>query len=206
MRSRCSAGPASTSARPLLGRPSVVPIWPSSRRRDSHLNTAPMNDILKVVFSRTLRDASRPETTVARGDTRYPRCIKPSRGGLLPINGLQLYCEAYGELGATEVMPLLFIPGAFQSTDSMKQWVEAFVRAVRRRRCGVAARLGGRACRRDGLFAVRRSRVAAGAASPQVVSKFVTLSATYCQDGWYPSVSRGLEGFVWRLIRGHGSR
>ncbi|HEX7744989.1 MAG TPA: alpha/beta hydrolase [Micromonosporaceae bacterium] len=45
----------------------------------------------------------------------------------LPINGLQLYHEAHGDLGASETVPLLLIPGSFQSTDSMKQWVAACV-------------------------------------------------------------------------------
>jgi hypothetical protein len=43
----------------------MADFWPKS----SHLNAVPMNDIPKVVFSRTLRDASRPETRIARGDT-----------------------------------------------------------------------------------------------------------------------------------------
>jgi SnoaL-like domain len=50
-----------------------------------------------------------------------------SRSGHLPINGLQLYYEAHGDLCASEAVPLLLIPGAFMSTDSMKQWVAAFV-------------------------------------------------------------------------------
>ena len=41
---------------------------------------------------------------------------KPSRGGYLPINGLNLYYEVYGELG-TSKPPLLLIPGAFMATD-----------------------------------------------------------------------------------------
>jgi hypothetical protein len=49
--------------------------------------------------------------------------MMPSPSGHLHINGLQLYYEAHGELGASEAMPLLLIPGAFQSTDSMKRWV-----------------------------------------------------------------------------------
>ena len=50
----------------------------------------------------------------------------PSRSGHLPINGLKLYYEVYGELGKSETAPLLLIPGAFLSTDSMKPWVAAF--------------------------------------------------------------------------------
>ena len=57
----------------------------------------------------------------------YSRRVEPSRSGHLPINGLQLYYEAHGELGASGTVPLLLIPGAFLSTDSMKQWVAGFV-------------------------------------------------------------------------------
>lgn len=41
----------------------------------------------------------------------------PNRSGHLPINGLNLYYEVYGELG-TSKPPLLLIPGAFMATDS----------------------------------------------------------------------------------------
>jgi hypothetical protein len=43
----------------------MAEFWPKS----SHLNAAPMNDIPKVGVPRTLRDASWPETRIARGDT-----------------------------------------------------------------------------------------------------------------------------------------
>lgn len=52
---------------------------------------------------------------------------KPSRSGYLPINGLKLYHEVYGELG-TSKPPLLVIPGAFMATDSMTGWTDAFAR------------------------------------------------------------------------------
>ena len=51
---------------------------------------------------------------------------EPSHSGHLPINGLNLYHEVYGELGTSKVSPLLLIPGAFMATDSMKSWVSAF--------------------------------------------------------------------------------
>ena len=51
---------------------------------------------------------------------------KPSRGGHLPINGLNLYHEVHGELGSKP--PLLLIPGAFMAADSMSEWVNAFAR------------------------------------------------------------------------------
>jgi pimeloyl-ACP methyl ester carboxylesterase len=50
----------------------------------------------------------------------------PSRAGHLPINGLSLYYEVHGELGTSRTSPLLLIPGAFMSTDSMTSWVSAF--------------------------------------------------------------------------------
>ncbi|MGH9271783.1 MAG: alpha/beta fold hydrolase, partial [Ilumatobacteraceae bacterium] len=40
------------------------------------------------------------------------------RSGHVPINGLSLYHEVYGELGSSKVAPLLLIPGAFMGTDS----------------------------------------------------------------------------------------
>src|SRR5918995_1653177 len=51
---------------------------------------------------------------------------KPSRSGHLALNGLNLYHEVYGELGTSKTPPLLLIPGAFMSTDSMRSWVSAF--------------------------------------------------------------------------------
>src|SRR3954467_4343024 len=50
---------------------------------------------------------------------------KRSCGGYLPVNGLHLYYEVYGEFGASKP-PLLLIPGAFMATDSMNAWAEAF--------------------------------------------------------------------------------
>ena len=46
---------------------------------------------------------------------------KPSRSGHLPINGLSLYHEVYGELGKSKTSPLLLIPGAFMAADSMNR-------------------------------------------------------------------------------------
>ncbi len=51
---------------------------------------------------------------------------KPARDGHLPINGLSLYHEVYGDLGPSKAPPLLLIPGAFMATDSMRSWVSAF--------------------------------------------------------------------------------
>src|SRR5216110_2616839 len=55
-----------------------------------------------------------------------PRAPRPSRSGYLPINGLKLYYEVYGPLDNSKRVPLLLIPGAFLSTDSMKPWAAVF--------------------------------------------------------------------------------
>jgi hypothetical protein len=44
--------------------------------------------------------------------------VHPSSYGHLPINGLSLYHEVYGELHGSST-PLLLIPGAFMATVSM---------------------------------------------------------------------------------------
>jgi pimeloyl-ACP methyl ester carboxylesterase len=49
----------------------------------------------------------------------------PPSQGRLPINGLDLFYEVYGQLGAAGT-PLLLIPGAFMATTSMRVWAEAF--------------------------------------------------------------------------------
>ena len=139
--------------------------------------------------------------------------MKPSRSGHLPINGLQLYYEAHGDLGASEAVPLLLIPGAFMSTDSMTQWVAAFIakrpvivfdqqghgRTADTPRTMSYEQFGDDAAALLHALEVERADVlgysqGGGVAlqlalrHPQLVSQLVTLSATYRQDGWYPSV------------------
>jgi pimeloyl-ACP methyl ester carboxylesterase len=145
--------------------------------------------------------------------------MEPSRSGHLPINGLRLYYEVHGELGVPEALPLMLIPGAFLSTDSMKQWVAALVarrpvivfdqqghgrtadtsRAMSYEQFGDDAAALLRALeieRADVMGYSQGGGVALQLAlrHPQLVSKLVTLSSTYRQDGWYPSVLQGLEG------------
>src|SRR5690349_17618813 len=71
-----------------------------------------------------------PRSTGTDGDTSGKAEVlmgtRLSRSGYLPINGLNLYHEVYGELSSTSTAPLLLIPGAFMATDSMKTWAEAF--------------------------------------------------------------------------------
>jgi pimeloyl-ACP methyl ester carboxylesterase len=145
--------------------------------------------------------------------------MKPARSGHLPINGLQIYYEAHGELDTSETVPLLLIPGAFQSTDSMKQWVAAFVakrpvivfdqqghgRTADTPRTMSYEQFGDDAAALLHALDVERADVMGysqgGAVAlqlalrhPQLVSKLITLGAPYRRDGWYPSVWQGLEG------------
>jgi pimeloyl-ACP methyl ester carboxylesterase len=140
--------------------------------------------------------------------------MEPSRSGHLPINGLRLYYEAHGELGASEPVPLLLIPGAFLSTDSMEQWVAAFVarrpvivfdqqghgRTADTSRTMSYEQFGDDAAGLLNALEVERADVmgysqGGGVALqlPRLVGKLVTLSATYRQDGWYPSVLQGVQ-------------
>src|SRR5262245_23865966 len=145
--------------------------------------------------------------------------MEPSRSGHLPINGLQLFYEVHGELGASDTVPLLLIPGAFMSTDSMQRWTAAFAversvivfdqqghgrtadtpRAMSYEQFGDDAAALLRALdveRADVMGYSQGGGVALQLAlrHPQLVSKLVILSATYRQDGWYPSVLQALEG------------
>jgi len=146
--------------------------------------------------------------------------MEPSRSGHLPINGLQLYYEVHGELGASDTAPLLLIPGAFMSTESMKQWVAAFVvkrpvivfdqqghgrtadtpRTMSYEQFGddaAALLLAMEVERADVMGYSQGGGVALQLAlrHPRLISKLVTLSATYRQDGWYPSVLQALKRF-----------
>jgi pimeloyl-ACP methyl ester carboxylesterase len=137
---------------------------------------------------------------------------KPSRAGHLPINGLNLYHEVHGELGAPKT-PLLLIPGAFMATDSMSDWVEAFAgeRAV------IVFDQQGHGRTRDTAREMSYEQFADDAAEllralgveradvmgysqgggvaiqlairhPSMVNKLVSMSATFRKDGWYPAV------------------
>jgi pimeloyl-ACP methyl ester carboxylesterase len=131
--------------------------------------------------------------------------------GQLPINGLSLYYEVYGELGSAR--PLLLIPGAFMATDSMTAWVSAFARErpviifdqqghgrtpdasrpVSYEQFGDDAAALLRALnveRADVMGYSQGGGVALQLAirHPERVGKLVTMSATYRKDGWYPVV------------------
>jgi pimeloyl-ACP methyl ester carboxylesterase len=144
---------------------------------------------------------------------------QPSHAGHLPINGLSLYHEVYGELGRSKTPPLLLIPGGFMATDSMRSWVSAFAgrrtvivfdqqghgrtpdtpRPMSYEQFGDDAAALLRALkveRADVMGYSQGGGVALQLAlrHPTLVDKLVSLSATYRKDGWYPSVMAGIEG------------
>jgi pimeloyl-ACP methyl ester carboxylesterase len=145
--------------------------------------------------------------------------MTPLRSGRLSINGLQLYYEAHGELGASGTAPLLLVPGAFHATGSMERWVTAFgaerpvivfdqqghgrtadtSRAMSYEQFGDDAAALLRALEVEQADVMGYSQGGGVALQlalrhPHLVGKLVVMSATYRQDGWYPSVLRALEG------------
>jgi pimeloyl-ACP methyl ester carboxylesterase len=146
--------------------------------------------------------------------------VQPSSRGHLPINGLDLYHEVYGELGGPRP-PLLLVPGAFMATGSMASWVAAFARdrtvvvfdqqghgrtpdtprAMSYERFGDDAAALLRALgveRADVMGYSQGGGVALQLAlrHPELVGKLVPLSATFRKDGWYPVVGRALDGLT----------
>jgi pimeloyl-ACP methyl ester carboxylesterase len=142
----------------------------------------------------------------------------PSRTGHLPINGLNLYHEVYGELGGSSTSPLLLIPGAFMATDSMRSWASAFAhdRAVivfdqqghgrtpdtprpmsyEQFADDAAALLRALEVERADVMGYSQGGGVAlqlALRHPELVDKLVTMSATYRKDGWYPSVPEGIK-------------
>ncbi len=138
--------------------------------------------------------------------------VKPSRGGYLPVNGLDLYHEVYGELD-TSKPPLLLIPGAFMAIDSMAAWTDAFARertvvVVDQQGHGrtpdtpremsyeqfaddAAALLRALGVQRADVMGYSQGGGVAlqlAIRHPSLVSKLVSMSATFRKDGWYPSV------------------
>jgi pimeloyl-ACP methyl ester carboxylesterase len=143
---------------------------------------------------------------------------KPSGSGHLPINGLNLYYEVYGELDTAKA-PLLLIPGAFMATGSMKVWAEGFARertvimfdqqghgrtADTSRKMSYE-QFGDDAAELLRALEIERADVmgysqGGGVAlqlairHPSLVSKLVSMAATFRKDGWYPVVSEAIGG------------
>jgi pimeloyl-ACP methyl ester carboxylesterase len=151
----------------------------------------------------------------------------PSRSGHLPINGLSLYHEVYGELGKSKAPPLLLVPGGFMATNSMSSWVSAFVdqRAVivfdqqgHGRTPDTPRPMSYEQFADDAAALLRALKVERADAMgysqgggvvlqlalrhPTLVDKLVSLSATYRKDGWYPSALAAIEGLTAKAFAG----
>jgi pimeloyl-ACP methyl ester carboxylesterase len=133
----------------------------------------------------------------------------------------------YGELGTSKTLPLLLIPGAFMATDSMTSWVDAFAgeRAVivfdqqgHGRTLDTSREMSYEQFADDAAALLRALKVeradvmgysqGGGVAlqlairHPSLVSKLVSLSATYRKDGWYPSVFEAIGGLSAKAFAG----
>jgi dihydrofolate reductase len=83
--------------------------WPSS----THVNAAPMNDIPKVVFSRTLHEASWPKTTIAAGDTATEIArLKSEPGGEIVAHGGISFARSLIQLGLVDEYRFWVVPAA----------------------------------------------------------------------------------------------
>jgi pimeloyl-ACP methyl ester carboxylesterase len=138
--------------------------------------------------------------------------------GYLPINGLNLHYEVHGRLCGPKP-PLLLIPGAFMDTGSMQVWADAFARE----RAVIVFDQQGHGRTPDTPREMSYEQFADDAAAllraleveradvmgysqgggvalqlairhPSLVSKLVSMSATFRKDGWYPSVFEGIGG------------
>lgn len=152
---------------------------------------------------------------------------EPSRSGHLPINGLSLYHEVYGDLSDAGPPPLLLIPGAFMASTSMRSWVTAFAG----RRPVIVFDQQGHGRTADTSRPMSYEQFADDAASllqalgveradvmgysqgggvalqlalrhPALVGRLVTMSATYHRDGWYPVVMKAISGMSAAMLAG----
>lgn len=83
--------------------------WPES----DHPVAAVMNDIPKVVFSRTLRSADWPESRIASGDTAEEIAgLKAEPGGEIIAHGGVGFARSLIQLGLVDEYRLLVLPAA----------------------------------------------------------------------------------------------
>jgi dihydrofolate reductase len=87
----------------------MASFWPGS----SHPAAAPMNDIPKVVFSRTLQSADWPQTRIARGDTAEEIArLKAEPGGEIVAHGGTQFVRSLIRLGLVDQYRLWVLPAA----------------------------------------------------------------------------------------------
>jgi dihydrofolate reductase len=83
--------------------------WPAS----SHPIAAPMNEIPKVVFSRSLQSADWPEARIARGDTAEEIArLKAEPGGEILAHGGTQFVRSLIRLDLVDQYRLWVLPGA----------------------------------------------------------------------------------------------
>ncbi|HEX6524580.1 MAG TPA: dihydrofolate reductase family protein [Streptosporangiaceae bacterium] len=96
----------------IMGRVSyeaMAPFWPTS----SLPAAAPMNDIPKVVFSRTLKSADWPESRIASGDTAEEIAkLKAEPGGEILAHGGTQFVRSLIRLGLVDEYRLWVLPAA----------------------------------------------------------------------------------------------
>jgi len=87
----------------------MAEFWPTS----SHPAAAPMNDIPKVVFSRTLQSADWPRTRIARGDTAEEIArLKAEPGGEILAHGGTKFVHSLIRLSLVDQYRLWVLPAA----------------------------------------------------------------------------------------------
>lgn len=87
----------------------MASFWPGS----SLPAAAPMNDIPKVVFSRTLQSADWPQTRIARGDTAEEIArLKAVPGGEILAHGGTQFARSLIRLGLVDQYRLWVLPAA----------------------------------------------------------------------------------------------
>jgi dihydrofolate reductase len=87
----------------------MAKFWPTS----SHPSAAAMNDIPKVVFSRTLQSADWPESRIASGDTAEEIAkLKAEPGGEILAHGGTQFARSLIRLGLVDQYRLWVLPAA----------------------------------------------------------------------------------------------
>jgi pimeloyl-ACP methyl ester carboxylesterase len=162
----------------------------------------------------------------ASASSQHLMGTKPSHSGHLPINGLNLYHEVFGELGKSTVSPLAhpWRVHGHRLDEVMGGRLCGRVHRDRLRSAGARPHPGYSRKMSYEQFAddaaallralkVERADVmgysqGGGVAlqlalrHPTLVNKLVSMSATYRRDGWYPSVLEGIAGLTAKAFAG----
>ena len=103
----------------LMGRvtyQNMAKFWPTS----DHPIAGAMNDIPKVVFSRTLRSASWPESRIASGDTAEEIArLKAEPGGEILAHGGTQFVRSLIRLGLADQYRLWVLPAAVSQGEPL---------------------------------------------------------------------------------------